>query len=375
MSQPAFDVAALIGARVKGLQEYAPEPLQETARRLGFPEEQLCKLDANENPYGATPRAMARVRAFPYVHRYPDPVSRRLRGAIGGYVGVDPANILVGNGSDELIDLILRLFRPGPEGGGVAQVVDCPPTFGMYQFYGVTNDMKVIRLPRGADFGVDVSAVEALCQRDPQPRLLFLASPNNPDGQLLPDEALARLLALPLVVVLDEAYVEFASGSRVAEVDKRDNLIVLRTFSKWAGLAGLRVGYGVFPACLMESLWRLKSPYNVNGMAQEAALATLEDMAVARERIALIVAERVRLLAGLRRLPFLTAYGSQANYILCRLRGIDNPSVRRAMEARGILLRYFDGPGVENCIRISVGTPAQTDAVLRALEALGVSAG
>jgi len=375
MSPFSLDVAALIGARVEGLQEYAPEPLQETARRLGLPEEQLIKLDANENPYGPTPRVIERVRAFPYLHRYPDPLSRRLRAAIGAYVGADPDQIVVGNGSDELIDLILRLFRPGPKGGGVAQVLDCPPTFGMYQFYGVTNDMTVLAIPRRADFSVDVAAIEALCRRDPQPRVLFLASPNNPDGQTLPDEALARLLALPLIVVLDEAYVEFAAGSRVAQVAERDNLIVLRTFSKWAGLAGLRVGYGVFPTCLMEALWRLKSPYNVNGLAQEAALATLEEVAIARQRIAWIVAERARLLDGLRRLPLLTAYDSQANYILCRLRGVDNATVRRAMESRGILLRYFDGPGVENCIRISVGAPDDTDAILRALNELPVSAG
>jgi histidinol-phosphate aminotransferase len=126
---------------------------------------------------------------------------------------------------------------------------------------------------------VDVAAIEALCAADPRPRLLFLTSPNNPDGALPADEVLERLLALPLLVILDEAYVEFAGGSRVGWVAERGNLIVLRTFSKWAGLAGLRVGYGVFPAALMPSLWRLKSPYNVNTVAQAAALATLSDVA------------------------------------------------------------------------------------------------
>lgn len=370
MTAGVWDLAAFVGERVKGLQEYAPEPLPEVARRLGICEEHLIKLDANENPYGPTPRAVERVRAFPYLHRYPDPVSRRLREAIGAYIGVDPAHILVGNGSDELIDLTLRAFRPGPRGGGIAQVVDFPPTFGMYSFYATANDMAVVRLPRRADLSVDIDAVEALCRRDPQVRIAFVASPNNPDGGLLAEKALERLLDLPLIVVLDEAYIEFAGGSRAEWVPKRRNLIVLRTFSKWAGLAGLRVGYGIFPSDLMGALWRLKSPYNVNGLAQEAALATLEDLDIARERIGWIVAERAHLITGLRRFSFLRVYESQANFVLCRLEGVRLAEVRRAMEARGILLRYFEGPNGEEWVRISVGTPAQTEAVLQAFGGL-----
>ncbi len=368
-ARASFDAAALVGARVQGLQEYAPEPLQETALRLGLPESALIKLDANENPYGPTPRAIAVVRGFPYVHRYPDPISRRLRRAIGAYVGADPATILVGNGSDELIDLILRLFRPDARGGGIGQMLDCLPTFGMYQFYGVANDMAVRAVPRGADFAVDVAAIEALCWGDSRPRILFVASPNNPDGQPLSDEALERLLALPLLVVLDEAYVEFSGRSRVSLVAARQNLIVLRTFSKWAGLAGLRVGYGVFPAGLMSALWRLKSPYNVNGLAQEAALATLEDLPVAQERIGWIVQGRERLLTSLRAMPYLRVYPSQANYLLCRLVGMAPERVRREMERRGILLRYYGG-ALADCVRISVGTPEQNEAVLAAFVAL-----
>jgi histidinol-phosphate aminotransferase len=194
----------------------------------------------------------------------------------------------------------VRLFRPGPEGGGIGAMIECPPTFGMYGFYGATNDLEVTVIPRLADFSLDLEAIEALCAADPQPRLLYLASPNNPDGALLSDAVLERLLALPLLLVLDEAYVEFAGNSRAGWVAQRENLIVLRTFSKWAGLAGLRVGYGVFPAALMPALWRLKSPYNVNGAAQADALATLAEIGQARANIAKIVEERERLAARLR---------------------------------------------------------------------------
>ena len=368
--QRQLDIEKLIGARVRGLKEYAPEPLEEIARRLDMPVGHLIKLDANENPYGSTKPALDTISGYAYAHRYPDPVSRRLRQAIAEYVGAEAERILVGNGSDELIDLILRLFRPGPDGGGISQVINCPPTFGMYQFYGVTNDMQVLEYPRDRDFRVDVGGIEGLCWADPQPRILFLASPNNPDGQLLPDTDLLRLLELPLILVLDEAYVEFSGGSRVGLVAERSNLIVLRTFSKWAGLAGLRVGYGVFPEVLMGALWRLKSPYNVNGLVQATALATLQHIDEAQGNVAKIVAERGRFSAKLQEISFLQVYESQANYILCRVEGLTISAIREAMEKRGIILRYFERPGLENCIRFSVGTPMQDESVLLVLRSL-----
>ncbi len=365
-----LDVASLVGARVRGLAEYAPEPLGVVSRRLGLPVERLAKLDANENPYGPTQRTLAALRAYDGWHHYPDAISRDLRAALGAHLGVDPQQILVGNGSDELIDLLIKTFRPHPQGGGISQLIDCPPTFGMYQFYGVTNDLEVITIPRGADFGVDVAAIEALCAADPRPRILFLASPNNPDGRLLPTADLERVLALPLLVALDEAYVDFSTGSRVGLVAARPNLVVLRTFSKWAGLAGLRVGYGVFPAAVMPSLNRLRSPYNVNGAAQVAALATLADVDEAMRRVRLLVAERDRLQAEIAQLPGLRTFPSDANFYLVEAVRVPMARLRQAMEARGLILRYFEGPALGNTVRITVGTPEQNDAVLDVLRGL-----
>jgi histidinol-phosphate aminotransferase len=366
-----LDVQALIGERVRSLQEYAPEPLEEIARRLGLPVGQLIKLDANENPYGPTRHTLAVMSGYNDYHRYPDPISRRLCRALAEYIQIDASSILVGNGSDELIDVILKLFRPGPRGGGIGQVLNCPPTFGMYQFYGATNDLDVLDFRRDEAFAIDVTAIEELCRRDPRPRLLFLASPNNPDGRLLPEDALQRLLDLPLIVVLDEAYVEFSGQpSRAPLVAERDNLIVLRTFSKWAGLAGLRVGYGVFPQALMPALWRIKSPYNVNGVAQAAALATLEDLVEAQTNIAKIITERQRMMDKLGEISFLQTYPSDANYILCRVNGIEVQSIKQAMEHRGIILRYFGSADLAGFIRISVGTPMQDESALLTLRSL-----
>ncbi len=388
----AINWSARVGTRVQSLQEYAPEPLEEIAERLNLPVGQLIKLDANENPYGPTPHALEALSAFHAQNRYPDPISRRLRRAIGGYLGMDAAHILVGNGSDELIDLILRLFRPDSTrqraaaadnaqqdaaATGIGQLLVCPPTFGMYEFYGATNDLQVLSIPRAAAFAVDIDAIEALCADDPRPRIAFFASPNNPDGALLPDATLERLLALPLLVVLDEAYVEFSTSneeavcpSRARQVPAHENLIVLRTFSKWAGLAGLRVGYGVFPKALVPALQRLKSPYNVNAIAQTAALATLEDLPQALVVVDKIIAERERLLARLAEIPYLNVYASQANYLLCRVHGLPMTRLCAAMERLGIILRYYEGPELGDCVRISVGTPMQDEALLRVLRGL-----
>jgi len=367
-----LDLRALVGSRVDGIQEYAPEPLDVLARRLGLPVGQLIKLDANENPYGLPASAEEALRAYAHLSRYPDPICRQLRTAIAARTRVDATSIVVGNGSDELIDLILKLFRPGPSGGGVSQIINCPPTFGMYQFYGTANDMTVVSVPRKDDFSLDMDRIEQIIAQDPSPRILFACSPNNPDGQSLPDSDLHRLLELPLLVVLDEAYVDFGAASRVKLVAERSNLIVLRTFSKWAGLAGLRIGYGVFPSGLMSGLSRLKSPYNVNAAAQAAALAVMNDIDSAMANVAKIVTERARLIERLRQIPFLQVHDSEANFILCRVRGISIEALCAAMERRGIILRYFDREGLRDSIRISVGTPMQDEALLMVLRSFDV---
>lgn len=361
-----LDVSHLISARVEGLSEYAPEPLSVLAKRLGRSVAELIKLDANENPFGPTDHTRQVMAAFDEYHRYPDALSRDLRKAIGAFAGVNSANVLVGNGSDELLDVIHKMFRPTGAVGGVSEVIDCPPTFGMYSFYAAANDMRVVSVPRRDNFQVDVGAIADLCAADPIPRLLFVASPNNPDGSLLAESGLRTLLDLPLFVVLDEAYVEFSGNSYAPWVAERENLAVLRTFSKWGGLAGLRVGYGVFPDALLTGLYRVKSPYNVNCAAQAAALATLQSAGQANERAQRLIAERETLQEALAACPFLTPYPSVTNYILCRV-SIPQERLRAGMEAHGIIIRYYSSERLADCVRISVGTPEENAAVAAAL--------
>jgi histidinol-phosphate aminotransferase len=360
-------VTDLIRPEVADMQAYQPiYPFEVLAARLGRAPGAIVKLDANENPYGPSPRVRAALAGLPHAHIYPDPESRLLRAALADLTGVPADLLLAGAGADELIDLTMRLFlQPGDA------ILDCPPTFGMYAFDAAIAGARVIKVPRLPGWSPDLDSVEEAARRH-RPKLLFVTSPNNPDGSWLPDDGLAQLLALPVVVVLDEAYVEFAGSerSRIGWVAERDNLIVLRSFSKWAGLAGLRVGYGAFPAALMPHLWKIKQPYNVSVAASAAAVAALGDQSYLGRTVARIVDERERLRQALAEIPYLHPYPSQANFVLCRVQDRDARQLKLALEAEGILVRYFDKPRLRDHIRISAGKPEQIDALLSVLRRL-----
>jgi len=249
-------------------------------------------------------------------------------------------------------------------------ILNCPPTFGMYAFDADVNNARVVSVPRRGDFSIDVDAVLAAA-RQHAPKMLFLTSPNNPDGCTLPDDALRALLALPTLVVLDEAYVEFAAEpSRIGWVLQHENLVVLRTFSKRAGLAGLRIGYGAFPKSLIDFLWRAKQPYNVSVAAEVAACAALSNGPYLERVRDALVQERERLFTMLARTPGLAPYPSAANFVLCRVAGgVDAKALQqRLMHEEGIMVRYYSSPAaLAGCIRVSVGTPANTDALEAAL--------
>ncbi len=400
-----------IRPHIADMAPYTPiMPFEVLSQQLGRPPAQIVKLDANENPYGPHPAVAAALAAYPYMHIYPDPEQRELRAALAGYTGVPAANILPGHGADELIDLICRVFL----GPGDA-IINCPPTFGMYEFDAALAGAAVVSVPRRADFSMDVERIgESANQRmasgewrisesqvnehtprkrsadrpqyaprttpsalrnpkskiqNRKSKILFLASPNNPDGSLLAADDLRRLLDLPVIVVLDEAYIEFAGleHSLASWVLERDNLIVLRTFSKWAGIAGLRLGYGIFPDWLMPSLWKAKQPYNVNVAAAVAGLASLAHRDEIQGAVEALIAERKRLVRELAQFPFLQPYPSHANFVLCRVIGRDAKRLKEALADRGVLVRHYAKPGLENCIRISAGRPEQTDALLDAL--------
>ncbi len=369
----AVDWQALLRPEVAELEEYIPIlPFEVLSKRLGLPPAQIIKLDANENPYGPLPAVAEALAEYPFYHIYPDPEHTELRAALSAFVGVPAAHILPTHGADEMLDYLCRLFlRPGDA------ILNLPPTFGMYSFDAGLVNGRVIDVWRKPDYSLDVPAIrEQIAQAAVEPangqiKLLFLTSPNNPSGNWLPDEELTALLALPVMVVLDEAYVEFADHpSRADWVLRHDNLVVLRTFSKAAGIAGLRLGYGIAPTWLMAQLWKFKQPYNVNVAATVAGLASLRHADQIQAVVKVIRQERARLFAALQQVPSLEPLPSQANFILCQVVGRSGRELKQLLEQQGILVRYYNKPGLENCIRISVGRPEQTDRLLTELHLL-----
>ncbi len=342
----------------------APQPLEDFARSVGVAPGDVVKLDQNENPYGCSPRVREALKVYEWFHVYPDPLHRELVARLGAYVDVPPSQIIVGNGSDELIELILHLFvEPGD------RVLSAGPTFGYYTTAAQAVGADYRLIPRGPRFEVDEPAlIQAI---DGRTKVVFLASPNNPTGNATPQETIERLLGLDVLVVVDEAYFEFSGQSAVGFArDGAENLIVLRTFSKWAGLAGLRLGYGIFPASLVPVALSLKPPYSVGQAAEVAGLASLDDLPYLQANVKLILAERERLRDGLAATGFLTPHPSDANFILCDVVGRSAGEVQAALAKSAILVRRYDSPRLENSLRISVGRPEHTDRLLAALRDL-----
>jgi histidinol-phosphate aminotransferase len=355
--------------RFEDFPTYTPiEPFEVLSARLGIPVEQIVKLDANENPYGPSPRARHALTNLAYTHIYPDPESRALRQELSAFTGVPSENLLAGAGADELIDLLLRVMvEPGD------LVLNFPPTFSMYGFDARLNAARVMDIPRRDDFSLDVETIQQVVEAH-LPKILFLTSPNNPDGRLITPTEFDTILHLPVMVVLDEAYIEFSDDdlgrqkSRIGLVSQHSNLVVLRTFSKWAGLAGLRVGYGAFPDWLLPVLWKAKQPYNVNVAAAAAAQASLGDLAILKENVAFLKNERENLFLALQKISFLRPMPSQANFVLCQVTGRKAKDIKEALMKKGILVRYYQTPLLKDFIRISVGQPQDTVRLIYALK-------
>lgn len=360
--------ANMIRPDIIDMEPYTPiVPFEVLSRQLGRRPEEIIKLDANENPYGPAPAALEALKNGRFFHIYPDPEATELREALGGYLQLNPEMLLAGMGADELIDLVLRVVLKPQD-----KVIDSPPSFGMYPFSTYVNSGQYLTVPRRPDFSMDIDAIEALVHGDPSVKIVFVCSPNNPDGSVIQEESLKRLLDLPVLVVLDEAYVEFAAltgtPSRISWVAERENLCVLRTFSKLAGLAGLRVGYGAFPDWLLPHLKKIKQPYNVNVAADLAARGALSDPAWLERTAAALAAERDRMMAALAQIPYLTPLPSQSNFVLCRVQDRSAGDLKLKLQNEfGILVRFYEKPNLKNYIRISAGKPEDTDRLMMAL--------
>jgi len=355
-------IMRLVRPELLGMAGYEPvEPAEAVAQRYGIPSDQIAKLDGNENTYGPAPATVEAIAAAAF-EIYTDPDQRSLREALEDYTGLPKRMIVAGHGSDELIDLIGRaLLAPGNK------ILECTPTFGMYRFTAAVCGAEVTDVPRHEDFGLDLDRMRAAV--DARTKAIFLPSPNNPTGNLLSEGEVDACLELGPVVVVDEAYIEFAGleHSFARLIPHRDNLIVLRTFSKWAGLAGLRLGYGLMPEPFADLLRVIKPPYTPNVASEVAGVASLQHRGELMAHVHEIVHERDRLMAALAEVPYLVPLPSAGNFILCHVRGGEARRLRDRLRERGVFIRYFDEPAVRDCVRISVARPKESELLLEAL--------
>jgi histidinol-phosphate aminotransferase len=339
------------------------DPMEVMAERAGIPPEKIIRLNGNENPYGPSPQVAKALGSFRDYNHYPDPAQRNLRAALSDYLGVPDANIVAGNGSDEIIDLLMRMFLAPDD-----EIIIPVPTFGMYSFSADVAGARAVSVPRDDHFDIDIEAIKGAI--NPRTKAIFFPSPNNPTGNLVTEAQSRALLDTGLLVVADEAYYDFCGQSLMNLLPEYRNLVVLRTFSKWAGLAGLRIGAGAMDAELAATMMGMKPPYNVNLAAEIALLASLEDTSNLLERVDAIVTERSRLYDLLSDVPGITPWPSQANFVLCKMPDGRGLEVYEGMCRRGVFLRYFDNDLLRDYIRVSVGKPEETDAVIAGFRAV-----
>jgi histidinol-phosphate aminotransferase len=324
--------------------------------------EGMVKLDAMENPYPLPPalrRELAEVLSRVELNRYPEPTGRKLRALIGRKMNVPQGmELLLGNGSDDLIQIVsLALARPG------AVAMYPSPTFVMYSMNAIFTGMKGIAVPLREDYSFDADAFIERMQAE-KPALVFIAYPNNPTGVLYPEEEVARVIrACPGLAVLDEAYHVFARKSFMPRLSEFPNLVVVRTVSK-LGLAGIRLGYMAGRPEWIREFNKVRQAYNVNVLTQAAALFVLERLQVLEEQAERIRADRAALGEAIAALPGARVFPSEANFFLVRVPDAD--ATYASLKRQGVLVRNLH-PGLENCLRINVGTPDENRILLTAL--------
>jgi len=339
------DIKILVRPNVLNMKPYS-------SARNEFKGEASVFLDANENPYNNS------------YNRYPDPLQWEVKTRIAALKGVCKENILLGNGSDEPIDLLMRAFcEPG-----VDSITTVEPSYGMYEVSADINNVACHKVLLNDDFELDAETLLSLANRDS--KLVYLCSPNNPSGNNLSREEIYKVLnGFDGLVIIDEAYIDFSSAtSFLAELDKFPNLVVLQTFSKAWGAAAIRLGMAFASEEIIQILNKIKYPYNINQLTQEYALSLLDKEDVMKEQLALILKERTSLECALRELPYVQKiYPTDANFILVKVN--DATGIYNQLVQQGIIVRNRTNVALcYNCLRITVGTVEENTALLNALK-------
>lgn len=338
-----------------------PETLYEEKSIL----ENIIKLDANENPYPPPQEVLEAIsRVLKYVNRYP-PEPKKLRKAIAEFNGLSEDNVIIGSGSDELIDLIVKAYVY--EGANVAVLY---PTFPMYERFTIVAGGSPIKIPLNPDFTFNLDVViQTLSSKDIE--VFFLSNPNNPTGLGPSIDQIEEVLKMGILTVVDEAYYEFSAKTALKLLKDYENLVILRTFSKAYGLAGLRIGYCLASKQIIGDLLKVKPPYNVSLIAQEAALALLENNHIVNARVEAIKKARDSLYESLKRFKCIKPYPSEANFILIDVSGsgLSSNKISASLLERGISVRVIGSiSGFQgDFIRVTVGTEYENSMFINAL--------
>lgn len=360
-----------VSKEISSLVPYPPgKPIEELERELGI--KGSIKLASNENPFGPSKKAVAAVAAaLANLHRYPDGSCFYLKEKLSRHLGVEPDMLIIGNGSNEIIELVIKTYlKPGDE------AVMAGPSFAVYPIAVSASACKAVTAPL-KDFRHDLEAMASAV--GPRTRLVFIANPNNPTGTMVTDNELSSFLeAVPddVIVCVDEAYYEFAQNpgfpKTLEHVKKgKKAVLLLRTFSKVYGLAGLRVGYGVADPSIVDYMNRVRQPFNVNSLAQAAAIAALDD----REHLKKTVQNNIQgldYLLGELKAMGLECVPTEANFFL--VRAGEGKKVYDALLKKGVIVRPMDSYGLGEYIRVTVGLPEENSRFISSLqEVLGLA--
>lgn len=320
----------------------------------------VIKLNTNENPYPPSPKVMEAIRAIEpdRLRRYPHPLGNIFRDTAAGIFGVKREQVLCGNGMDDILNMTVRAFS-GPEAALAYPV----PTYTLYAVLAAIQASVIREVPWGPDYSLPFDALVKA-----RGRVTYVANPNAPTGTLVPMEELGKLAdALDGVLCIDEAYVDFAERDCVELAKTRPNVLVMRTMSKGYSLAGMRFGFAIGHEDLIAGLLKVKDSYNVDAVSITAAAAALADREYHDQTVKMVVEERNRLAAALAELG-LDSLPSHSNFIFTRFQAPAAAEVYEGLKARGILVRYFNSPGLDDRLRITIGTPEQNNALLAAIK-------
>lgn len=351
-----IDIKSLVTKEVASLTPYSPDIVDVP-----------IKIDAMEMPYLLSESLRGKVTDAlnkAEINRYPDPDIRKVKEGLSALTGITTDRMIVGNGSDELIQLIFTAC-----GGGGGKVLFPAPTFGMYKIIAVPLKMSAIAVPLKDDWSLDEDAfIEAI--KKERPAIIILANPNNPTGNYFGEETIRRILdTAEGVVVVDEAYYNFSKKTSLNLIDEYPNLIVLRTLSK-IGMAGLRVGFMLGSKELMAEIGKIRLPYNINLLSQIAAEVILDNMAEVDRNVDKVIESRERLFKSMQSIPNITPYPSETNFILFRTEK-EAGAIHRGLIEKGILIRNLsDNNRLKNCLRVTIGTEEENDAFLDLLTEL-----